>query len=140
MTRWIPLLARIQAPFRVICALNFIGVGLLHFTHTPVFEGMMPPYLPAHTELVLISGGFEILGGVGLLVPFARRFSAWGLLALLIAVFPANVHMAMEGIFLPIDGLPQSQLGLWIRLPFQAVIALEVWYVGLWTPPGEPEA
>ena len=68
----------------------------------------------------------ETLGGVTDTVPFARRFSAWGLLALLIAVVPANVHMAMEGIFLPIEGLPQSELGLWIRLPFQAVIALGV--------------
>ena len=138
MSRWTPVLARIQPWFRVFCALNFIGVGLLHFTHTSVFELMMPTYLPWHRELVLLSGLFEILGGGGLMVPFARRFSAWGLLALLVAVFPANVHMAMHTVFLPIEWLPQSELGLWIRLPMQAVIALEVWYVGLWTPPQDP--
>ena len=127
-------LERAQTLLRWVCALNFIGVGILHFTHPAVFELMMPALLPAHRELVWVSGFFEILGGLGLLVPATRRFAAWGLLALLLAVFPANINMAVNEIYLPTDWLPQSKAGLWIRLPLQAVIALEVWFVGLWRP------
>lgn len=113
---------------------------MLHFTHVHLFELVMPAYLPWHRELVLLSGVFEILGGVGLLVPATRRFSAWGLLALLVAVFPANLNMAIHEIHLPVDWLPQSRTGLWIRLPFQLVIALEVWFVGLWEPESDVDA
>lgn len=95
---------------------------------------MMPSYLPWHAELVWISGVFEILGGVGLLIPATRRFSGWGLLALLVAVFPANLNMALNNIALPIEGMPHSQTALWVRLPFQLVLAAEVWLVALWTP------
>ena len=118
--------------FRPFTALSFVGVGILHFTHASIFVGIMPPYLPYHLELVWISGVFEILGGVGLLIPQIRRFSAWGLLALLVAVFPANLHMALNGVFIDIP-IPQSQIGLWIRLPLQGVIAYQVWFVGLST-------
>ena len=57
--------------------------------------------------------------------------------ALLLAVFPANIYMAVEGVFLPLEWLPQSQVGLWVRLPFQAVFAAMVGVAGLWTPTGE---
>lgn len=109
-------------------ALNFVLVGVLHFTHADLFVGIMPTYLPAHLELVWISGVFEILGGIGLLVPFSRRFAGFGLLALLVAVFPANLHMALNEVYLPVDWLPQSQLGLWLRLPFQLVFAAAIWF------------
>ena len=79
-------------------ALSFITVGVMHFTHEYIFLPMMPDFLPYHLELVWLSGGFEILGGLGILVPQTRRFSAWGLLALLVAVFPANINMALNGI------------------------------------------
>lgn len=128
-------LERAQVALRWLCALNFVGVGVLHFTHLPIFVAMMPDYLPLHRELVWLSGGFEILGGIGLLVPATRRFAAWGLLALLVAVFPANVNMALNEIYLPIEWLPQSPAGLWLRLPFQLVFLAEVWFVGLWEAP-----
>lgn len=124
-----------QRIVRWATALSFVAVGVLHFTHDHVFVLMMPPILPWHLELVWLSGVFEILGGVGLLVPRTRRFAAWGLLALLVAVFPANLHMAIAGIEIPVDGLPQSDVGRWVRLPFQAVIAAQVWFAGLWTAP-----
>lgn len=129
--RW---LIHAAAVVRWASALSFVAVGVLHFTHDHVFVLLMPPYLPWHLELVWLSGVFEILGGVGLLVPATRRFAAWGLLALLVAVFPANVHMAMAGVELPVEGLPQSDAGRWLRLPFQLVIAAQVWFGGLWTP------
>ena len=123
---------RIQNGVRPLVALSFILVGILHFTHASIFVGIMPPYLPWHLELVWLSGVFEILGGMGLMIHQVRRFSAWGLLALLIAVFPANVHMAVNGVFIDVP-LPQSQIGLWLRLPMQLVIAAQVWFVGLYT-------
>ena len=122
---------RLQRILRIFTALSFIIVGILHFTHASIFVGIMPPYLPWHLELVWISGVFEILGGIGLIIPQTRRFSAWGLLALLIAVFPANLHMALNGVFIDVP-IPQSQIGLWLRLPMQGVIALQVWFVGLY--------
>ena len=97
----------------------------------------MPALLPAQRELVWLSGVFEIVGGIGLLVPATRRFSAWGLLALLVAVFPANLNMAINEIYLPIEWLPQSKQGLWLRLPYQPVIMLQVWFVGLWRARGQ---
>lgn len=129
-------LAPIQPAFRLLTAVLFASVGVLHFTHDAVFVAMMPPYLPWHLELVWLSGVFEVLGGLGLLVPWSRRFAAWGLLALLVAVFPANIHMAVNEVYLPVDWLPQSAIGLWLRLPYQAVIAAQVWFVGLYVPPG----
>lgn len=131
-------LAKIQKFIRTFCATSFIAIGISHFTHTDLFVGIMPTYLPWHRELVWLSGFFEVLGGLGLLVPTWRRFSAWGLLALLIAVFPANIHMAMNEVYLNVDWLPQSRVGLYVRLPMQLVIALEVWFVGLWEPASQP--
>jgi uncharacterized membrane protein len=114
-------------------AASFAIVGVLHFTHAHIFLLMMPPYLPWHLELVYLSGVFEILGAIGLLVPKTRRFAAWGLLALLVAVFPANIHMALYSVELPLD-IPQSEAGRWIRLLWQPVIAAGVWVTGLWDP------
>lgn len=113
---------------RVWLAVNFVAIGVLHFTHADLFVAIMPPALPWHLELVWLSGVFEILGGVGLLVPFSRRFAGWGLLALLVAVFPANIHMAVNEVYLPVDWLNQTPAGLWLRLPFQFVFAAAVWF------------
>jgi len=131
-------IAAIQKLVRIFCAISFVGIGISHFTHADLFVGIMPTYLPWHRELVWLSGFFEVLGGLGLLVPTWRRFSAWGLLALLVAVFPANIHMAMNEVYLNVDWLPQSRIGLYVRLPMQLVIALEVWFVGLWEPASQP--
>lgn len=113
---------------RIWFALNFIAIGVTHFTHSELFVAIMPHYLPLHLELVWLSGVFEIAGGVGLLFPTLRRVAGWGLLALLVAVFPANLHMALNEVYLPVDWLPQSRIGLWIRLPFQLVFAAAVFY------------
>jgi uncharacterized membrane protein len=103
----------------------FVAAGVNHFANPAFYVRIMPPYLPWHYELVLISGAFEILGGVGLLVPRLRRFAAWGLIALLVTVFPANLHMAMHTELYP--DIPPAVL--WARLPFQAVfIAWAYWY------------
>jgi uncharacterized membrane protein len=110
-------------------ALSFAAVGLLHFTHPATFVAIMPPYVPAsvHLPAVYLSGVAEVAGGLGLLVPQLRRAAGWGLLLLLVAVYPANIHMAMNGVGLP--GMPVNQTLLWARLPLQFVMAALVWWV-----------
>ena len=81
---------------RVVLAVFMVGAGVMHFVAPQGFIRIVPKFLPAPAELVLISGAFEILGGVGLLVPRTQRWAAWGLVALYGAVFPANVNMAVE--------------------------------------------
>ena len=87
----------------------------------------MPPYLPAHRELVYLSGVFEILGGIGLLIPGLRRFAGWGLIALLLAVFPANVHMALNPQPFIDQGIPLW--ALYARLPVQFLLMYAIWWI-----------
>ncbi|MGH7748524.1 MAG: DoxX family protein, partial [Candidatus Dormibacteria bacterium] len=97
----------------------FVAAGMTHFAKPRMYEAIVPAALPAHRELVLISGAFEILGGIGALVPATRRLSGWGLIALLFAVFPANIHMALAaGRFAALA----PAWGLWARLPLQFVL------------------
>jgi uncharacterized membrane protein len=106
-----------------IVGLIFTTAGLLHFTHTRHYTATMPGYLPLHREAVLVSGVAEIAGGVGVLVPQTRPYARWGLLALLTAVFPANVEMALN----PGDYKGIPGWALWLRLPFQGVFGWLVW-------------
>lgn len=110
-----------------LLALFMIAMGTLHFVLPQWFERAMPPYLPWHRELVLISGVFELAGGVGLLIPRLRRAAGWGLVALLIAVFPANVHMAMDPTVLGPEVV--SPWILWARLPLQAPMIAAAWWM-----------
>ena len=104
---------------RIVMAVSFIAVGVHHFTDPSPYLAIMPPYLPAHLELVYISGIFEVLGGIGLLVPQTRRWAAWGLIALLIAVYPANIHMLVNEVYLP--DMPKEKWILWARMPMQFI-------------------
>ena len=104
----------------------FAGVG--HFTNAEFFVAIVPPYLPAPEALVAISGVFEILGAVGVLVPRTRRLAGFGLLALLVAVYPANIHMALHPEQFP-DIAPAM---LYARLPLQFVFAAVVWWAACW--------
>ena len=79
-----------------LLALLFVGAGVNHFLHADFYANIIPPYLPWHFALVYISGVFEVLLGVLLLVPKVTPLAAWGLIALLIAMFPANIHMALH--------------------------------------------
>ena len=104
-----------------------IAAGVLHFTNTSFYMQIMPPYLPWHLALVYISGVCEVLGGLGLFVPRTRVLAAWGLIALFIAVFPANIHMAVNDV--AIDGTHYSAAMRYGRLPLQAVfIAWAYWF------------
>jgi uncharacterized membrane protein len=109
-----------------VLGVAFIGAGLLHFLRPKPYEAIIPPSLPSPRTLVYISGVAEIVGGVTALFPGTHRFCRWWLIALLVAVFPANVQMAVNPD--DIKGLPDiPQWTLWARLPLQAVfIALVV--------------
>lgn len=111
---------------RVILAVSIIVVGTLHFVVAEPFVKIVPPMLPYPLALVYISGFFEILGGIGLLVPPVSRAAAWGLFLLFIAVFPANINMAVNHIQL--DGVPNSPWLHVIRLPLQAVLLAWAWW------------
>jgi len=91
---------------RVVLAGSMISIGILHFAVSAPFVKIMPSYLPYPLELVYISGFFEILGGIGLLLPPVSQAAAWGLILLFIAVFPANINMAVNNIDL--SGIPDS--------------------------------
>ncbi len=109
-------------------ALGMIAIGILHFVQPKPFVRIVPKYLPAPLALVYISGFFEIAGGVGLLVPATRVAAAWGLIALYIAVFPANIYMLTHNISLN-PRKPIPRWALWARLPLQFVLmAWAYWF------------
>ena len=110
---------------RVLFALIFMVAGVLHFVFTPMYMRVMPPYLPAPRLLVQISGVFEFLGGLGLLYPPTRRFAAWGLVALLVAVEPANVQMALD--HARWKNIPEW--ALWVRVPLQVPLIWWAWMI-----------
>lgn len=101
-----------------------VTAGILHFVKEDFFIKLMPPYLPWHRELVYISGVFEILLGIALLIPKFQRLAAWGLIALYIAVFPANIHVYLN----QEETLGKSSFHL-VRLFLQGVLILwAYWY------------
>ena len=115
----------LKTVIRVLFASFFIVAGVTHFTNRGFFTSIVPPYLPWPTALVYISGVAEILLGALLMLPRMEQLAGWGLIALLIAVFPANVHMAMNSSLYPAS----SPAALWIRLPLQGVlIAVAYWF------------
>jgi uncharacterized membrane protein len=109
----------------IVLGALFIFSGSMHFIRTDFYLRMMPPYIPAHLLLVQISGVCEILGGIGLIVPRTRGIAAIGLIALLIAVFPANIQMAFHPDLYRDIGPP---VAFYIRLPLQLVAIYLVWW------------
>ena len=117
---------RLKKVFQILLSLFIIIAGTLHFIKPEPFVKIVPDYLPYHLALVYVSGFFEILFGIGLLIPSLSSAAAWGLILLFIAVFPANINMAVNNI--PIQGVPQNQILYWLRLPFQAVLIAWAWW------------
>jgi uncharacterized membrane protein len=99
--------------------------GLNHFVSPDFYVHMMPPYLPAHLALVYLSGIAEVVLGALLLVPRWWRLAAWGLIALLVAIFPANLHMALHPELFASVASPGL---LWLRLPLQAGLIVWAWW------------
>ena len=118
---------------RYVIGVLFIGAGVLHFVRPKPYIAMMPPWIPLHKEAVAVSGVAEIVGGAAMFSSRTARFGCWWLIALLVAVFPANVHMAINPD--QIRGLERTGIpnwALWARLPLQAVA---IWLVWLATKP-----
>ena len=99
----------------------FILAGVNHFLHPHAYLKMIPPYVPFPNAMNVISGAAEILGGTAVLFPRFRRAAGWSLIALLLAVFPANLHVALHGW----NGVTIPAWVLWARLPLQ--VALIAW-------------
>ena len=116
----------IKEILRWVLAAFMIFAGISHFTDPDSFVRIVPSFLPGALALVYISGVFEILGGVGLLIPRMSRFAAWGLIALYIAVFPANIYMALNEI--PFGEGPTPAVYLWLRLPLQFLLIAWAWW------------
>jgi uncharacterized membrane protein len=120
----------LKRPTRFIFATVFVVSGILHFVVPETFARIVPPMFPRPKLLVLISGGAEILGGIGLLIPRFRRPAAYGLAILLVAVFPANIYMAAAHV--PSTGLLGNRWLQWLRLPIQFPL---IWWAWQYTRP-----
>jgi uncharacterized membrane protein len=112
------MLQKLGVGLRYLLAAFFMLAGLNHFLNTPFYLKIMAPYLPWPLVLVYLSGVFEIAGGILLLIPRLIRIGVRGLIALLIAVFPANIHMAFNHELFP----EYHPVALWLRLPLQLVL------------------
>lgn len=119
----------------IVMAVLYAIAGLLHFITPETYLPLMPDALPAHMALIYVSGVAEVLGGVGLLVPKTRRAAAWGLIALLLAVWPANIHVAVENV--PLFGAEEGAGVLnWVRVVGQVPLIAWAWW---YTRPDAPE-
>lgn len=112
--------------FLYVMAVFYICAGINHFWHPLDYVKIVPVYLPLHFELVYITGIWEILCGVFLLIPSSRKVGAWLTIALLIAVFPANIQMTQNYYY---TNNPEFWITI-IRLPIQLIL---IWWAWLYT-------
>lgn len=113
----------VRRALRVLLGVFLVAQGINHFVLTDFFVRAMPSWLPWHLELVWLSGVAEVVLGLAVLWPRTRRLAGWGIVALLLAVFPANVEMALH----PERWAEVPEVALWIRLPFQALFLGWAW-------------
>ena len=124
----------IRTVLRWLLTVFMVVAGANHFIAPAAYVAMMPSVLPAPAALVSISGVAEILGGLGLILPATRRLAGWGLIALFVAIFPANINMAVH--HLPLGGREIPTWALWARLPLQAVLAVWAYWCSRPAKPG----
>ena len=108
----------------------FIMIGLTHLFKPEQMTYMVPKIMPNARLLVFLSGIAEIVLGLGLLIEATRMWSAWGLIGLLIVIFPANINVAVNKLP-PLGGLPAKSWYIWSRLLFQPVYIVWIWYAAL---------
>ncbi|WP_422928431.1 DoxX family protein [Singulisphaera sp. PoT] len=116
----------LRTVFRYLLSVFFIYAGFNHLRSPEPFVAIMPRILPWPYALVAISGWAEIIGGLGVILAQTRRIAGWGLIALLIAVFPANIQAAIHG--MELGGKPVAPWILWVRLPFQFIFIAWVYW------------
>ncbi len=109
----------------LLLAALFVGAGAMHFIIPGAYVRIVPPFFPAPGVVVAASGVAEILGGIGVLIPVTRRAAAWGLVALLVCVFPANIYVAAAHI--PFMGIAGQSWLQWLRLPLQVPLIFWAW-------------
>ena len=103
----------------------------MHFIRPDFYMPMMPPYLPWHAGLIFLSGVAELVLGIAILIPSLRPLAGWGIIALLIAIFPANLHIALYNV--PVFGNPEGAgIWNWVRLPIQLLL---IWWAWWYTQP-----
>ena len=120
--------------FIYLMGLLYVVAGANHFAHTDFYIRMIPPYIPAPYVMVFWSGLAEIFLGIAVMLPLFRKWAAYGIISLLLAVFPANIYMATHAALFHL-----SPMGLWLRLPIQLVLIYWAYRVSITTPP-EPTA
>jgi uncharacterized membrane protein len=125
------LIARLLT--RLLLAALFFFTSTVHFLRPEIFLPIMPPFVPFHLPCIYASGVCELLGGIGLLIPAraTQKLTGWGLVLLLLAIFPANIYMAVEHI--QVHGIPSQPWMGWARLPLQPLLILAVmWVTRIW--------
>jgi uncharacterized membrane protein len=118
----------VKTTLRYVLGVSFVLAGANHFLNPELYLQIMPSYLPWHLFLVYLSGIFEIVFGALVFIPKFTRVAAWGLVLLLITIFPANLHMALNA--KNYANIPSVLL--WLRLPLQAVLI--AWAYGYTRP------
>ena len=120
-------MTRVKQVLLLVMGLFYCSAGIMHFVNSAFFTRIVPDYLPWHAALVYVSGVCEIVLGVLVLLPASRGLAAWGIIALLLAVFPANINMLVHRIPMR-EGMPPNMLALWVRLPLQGVLIAWAWW------------
>ena len=107
--------------FIYLMGIGYIWVGVQHFIDTSFFLKIMPPSFPFHKESVYVSGVLEILFGSGIIIKKTRFYASWGIILLLIVVYPANIYLAFSKDAQQAIGV-SSFFAFWVRLPIQFVL------------------
>ena len=124
-------LTRLKRPLLYVMGVFYTAAGVMHFVAPGAYARVVPPQFPRPVALVYLSGIAEVVLGIGVLIRRTRQRAAWGIIALLIAVFPANVYMAtsdMATVIAPDWAGGIARVALWIRLPLQGVLILWAWW------------
>lgn len=121
--------SREPGPVTWLLAAFFLVAGIFHFVFMPKYMSIMPPWLPAHRALVVISGLCEIAGALGVLWRRTRAWAGYGLIALCVAVLPANVQMLLDAHSAHASAV--WLLALWVRLPLQGLLIVWIWWAGI---------
>jgi uncharacterized membrane protein len=116
----------------VSIALFFLLAGLNHFLSPETYLPLMPDYLPWHLPLIFLSGLAEMMGGIGICIPKWRRLAGWWLIAVLVAVFPSNIHMLIHEV--PLGGVAVPTWIFRARLPMQGVLIAWIYWACVRNP------